>query len=137
MQFDGAQPQDIFDPLDQIGIAERLEYIVGRAGLHQLDGDLLAPLAGEHDHVGGGKPLANFAQGGQAVDLGHHVVEEDHGRLLTLDDGVAIEGALGGKHLETAMLQHHRGQAENHPLVIDDQDLCAHGRACLKSESAQ
>ena len=77
LDFLGVQRERVPDrPLERFDGQARLAQVVGGAGLHRLDGDLLGSAAGQHDDRRLDPLLTNLAQQAQAVASAEPVVEE-------------------------------------------------------------
>ena len=125
LQLDGAQLEDALDALHHVLVVEGLQDVVGGARLHELDGDLLAPLPGEHDHVGFREAPPDLLESGEAVHVRHHVVEQDQLGALALDGFQPVPGVQGGEDLVTAVLEDYGGKVQDDLLVVYDQHAAA------------
>ena len=119
------QRHHLTDRLGQLAAVELLlGVVVAGARLHEVDGDLLVPVAGQDDHRGGADVLLQVRQELERRHLGQEVVEQDAGEAPALDlrQRLLRVGALGQR---VACASRRQGAAHGDAIglvVVDEQD---------------
>ena len=111
--------------------ADRLDHEVGRARAHRIDDVVDAAVRGLHDHRDAQARLAHPGEHAQAVEIGHHEVENDGIDARGLGAGEQLGGGIAafGKDRLVAGLAHHViEKAAGDGIVIDDQNTLTHVR---------
>ena len=105
---------------------ERLGDIIEGAELHGLHRGVDLRQPGDHDDVHIGMRLLDPAQHFEAVDIGHHDVEDHHVVRIFLDFAQRLPAVLHGLDLELVAVENAQAASDDDLLVVDDQNSRAH-----------
>src|SRR2546426_3120380 len=113
------------DAREQLAHAERLGDEVRRAEAERLHGRLLGRHGRDHQHREVPEPVVglHLLEQLQAVDLGHHDVEEQELRPLLLEPPEEVPPAGGAHDLLPVFLEDPGGGAHERLVVVGDEDL--------------
>ena len=105
---------------------EGLRQVVVGALAHGLDGRLQAAEGRHEDHAGAGLTGLRRAQKGEAVDLAHDEVREDHFDLLALDRGQRPRAADRGGDGVPVALEMASEEVDHLGVVVGHEDSPGH-----------
>ena len=129
-------PQDPVDPGPQLGVVVRLRDVV----LGDLVEDLGLAVAGvdrAQDDDRQVRPALDLAGQGEAVEAGHHHVDDQEVRPAALEPAERLDAVTGGRDLEAVGPELLGQDHQQVRVVVDDEDPRGHGLIGPGRTSAQ